>query len=179
MRNRNRFAAVFSLVVLLAACGGDGGSAESGSAEVDDGEGTPFEGVGEAATNVQLLEAGSLTVTADSGYTWVEVDGRRLEFNDSDSEVLDCIINDEQLSVIYRNDDSSEVRLSGLLLPDGWNLSLSVNADGERVLNSAALRGGTFGMEGAAVSYEGSVDVLEAGEVVAQVDTVLAANCNG
>lgn len=170
-----RNALIVVLALALFACGGAGDSTSGGS---DTGEGTPFEGIGEAAEGVELLDAGPVTATADPGHTWVEVDGQRLEFNDADSEVLDCVINDEQLSVIYRNEDGSEVRLSGLLLPDGWNLSLTVYEDGNDVLNGASLRGGNFGIEDKALSYEGSVDVLEAGQVTAQVNTVLAANCS-
>jgi hypothetical protein len=33
-------------------------------------------------------------------------------------------------------------------------------------------------MEDVSVSYEGLVDIVEFGEVVSQVDVVLAANCN-
>jgi len=177
MRRKHRWAAVLSLAMLLAACGG-GGLDDAGSGNNDDGEGTPFEGIGDAANSVQLLEAGPLTETADSGDVWVEVDGQRLEFTNTDSEVLDCIVNDEQMSIIYRSDDGSEVRLSGLLLPDGWNVQLTVNSAGEQLMNGAALRSGTLGVEGASLSYDGTADVMEGGEVVSQPGVVLAANCN-
>lgn len=178
MGRKRRLATILSLVMLIAACGGGGGSEDGASGGSDDGEGTPFEGIGDAAASVELLDAGPLTVNADPGHTWVDVDGERLEFNNTDSELLDCIINDEQLSVIYKNEDGSEVRLSGLLLPDGWNLSLTVTAGQDNVMNGASLRGGTFGIEDVSLSYEGSVDIVEFGEVVSQVDVVLAANCN-
>ena len=179
MRRNRQIAMTLSLALLIAACGGGGGSENSAAAGgSDDGEGTPFEGIGDAADNVELLDAGPLTVNADPGHTWVEADGERTEFSNTDSEQLDCIVNDEQLSVIYRNEDGSEVRLNGLLLPGGWNLSLTITAGQDSVMNGASLRGGTFGMEDVSVSYEGLVDIVEFGEVVSQVDVVLAANCN-
>ena len=45
-------------------------------------------------------------------------------------------------------------------------------------MNGASLKGGTFGMEGASLSFEGLVDIVEFGEVVSQVDVALAANCS-
>lgn len=177
MRRKNRLAAALSLAMLLAACGGGGALGDAVPGNDEDGEGTPFEGIGDAANSVQLLQAGPLTETADSGDVWVEVDGQRLEFTDTDSEVLDCIVNDEQLSIIYRG-DGSEVRLSGLLLPDGWNLQLTVDSGDEQLLNGAALRSGTLGLDDASLSYGGPADVMEGGEIASQPDVTFAANCN-
>ena len=171
--NAHRLVVLLAMTLLIAACGGASGDGNS-----NDGEETPFEGVGDAANNVTLLQSGPLTLTADPGHAWVEVDGQRFEFSTTDSEVLDCIVNDEQFSVIFRDDQGTELRLSGLLLPDGWNPQLSVNASGERLLNGSPIREGKLGLEGESLSYEGSADVLEAGAVASQKEVSLAANCS-
>ncbi len=172
-RKTYRLTLLVGLALLIVACGGD-----SGEGNADDGEGTPFDGIGDAANNTSLLQSGPLTLDADPGHAWVEVDGQLFEFNSTDSEVLDCIVTDENFSVIFRSDEGAELRLSGLMLPDGWNPSLSVNASGERLLNSSPLRDGTLGLEGESLSYEGLADVLEQGAVASQREVLLAANCS-
>ena len=162
------------LLTLLAACGGSGDSGSTG--EANEGEGTPFEGIGEAATGVELLEAGAVTVTADPGQGWVEVEGQRLEFSAASGDPYECLITDENLSIIYRTVEGAELRLSGLLLPEGWNLSLTILApdlDDYRV----SLRSGTFGVDGDSLSYEGTVEKVENGVTVAQEEVRMAANC--
>lgn len=175
MRGRAlELAGLVVLFTLLAACGGSGDNGSTG--EANEGEGTPFEGIGQAATGVELLEAGALTVTAGPGQGWVEVEGQRLEFEAANSDPYECLITDENLSIIYQSGEGAELRLSGLLLPEGWNLSLTILApdlDDYRV----SLRSGTFGVGGDALSYEGTVERIESGVTVAQEDVRMAANC--
>lgn len=163
--------------MVIAACGG--GAEQGDSAASDDGEGTPFEGIGEAASGTELLQAGPVTASADPGQAWVEVEGDRIQFNTADSTFSECLINEEQLSVIYQISDS-ELRLNGLLLPDGWNLSLTLLPPGQNGISyGGSLRSGNLGVEGSSLSYEGSVDRVENQDIsnAASVDATLAANC--
>lgn len=179
MRLRMRYTAFLGALFLVASCGGGSGGGDPGVG-TGDGEGTPFEGVGEAASGVELLQAGSVTSTADPGQAWVEVEGQRIEFNAADATQSECLINEEQLSVLYQTEEGAEVRLNGLLLPDGWNLSLTVIPPGQdNISYQGSLRSGRLGIEGTALSYEGSVDRLENGDVATATpqEVGLAANC--
>ena len=171
-------ATLISLVVVLAACGGGAGD-DSSASGANDGEGTPFEGIGEAASGTDLLQAGPVTATADPGQAWVEVEGQRMQFSSADSTFSECIINEQQLSVLYQV-PGAELRLNGLLLPDGWNLSLNLIPPGQDgVTYGGSLRSGSLGIDGETLSFEGPVDRIEGQDVAnaSKVDATLAAHC--
>lgn len=181
MTRTSRLMAV-AIALTIGACGG--GDGDTGGLGED-----VFGDVGEASGDVEsddqgATEVGPVTQTADPSTGWVEVDGERYEFAAFGSTNYRCELAEDRITINFQQTVSGhDFTLQGGVLDGQWNANLTFVPSGDSQVNYGATIGfdpGNFGIDGEAISYEGTLSRVEDFDVANAQETqgAIAVNCS-
>ena len=169
-------------MLIISSCGGDSGL-DALPAELPDVDANASDSNGanqEGSTSVSG-QVGAVTLTADPGQTWVEVEGERVEYLASGSGNYECQVGDDQVTINYQTGGAQDLLIQGGKVEGNWFLNLTFTREGaDNVRYSATLPGsGSLGLGDRALSFEGPAQRIEDFDVANATDTdvSLAVNC--
>ena len=150
-----------------------------------------FGGIGQASGDVDSADQGSsggseigpVTQTADPSTGWVEVDGKRYEFEAFGSVHYSCELLDDRITVNFQQTTSgSDFLLQGSVVNGEWSANLTfAPGEGEQVSYGATIGfdPGTLGLGDQALSYEGTVNRVEDFDITnaEEMQATMAVNC--
>ena len=175
------WAGITALLIAGCAGGGDASDPSEGAGRVEE----PTAGEQSAAAGGSGgggPTIGEVTLTADPGSAWAEVDGGRLEYQASGGVAYECTVANDRVAVNFQTADGHDLFAQGGKQGDDWFMSLTFKPGaGDQIQYgfSSVDADGTIGISDGALSYEGQVDRIEDFDVenATKVDARVAVNC--
>lgn len=190
IRSTHPFALLLAFAVLLiaTACGGDGGDGNADGGGGDDAAGASDGGSDSSGGggDSQSSGGGGMTVgaptqSADPGHGWVEVDGRRIEYEASGSINYNCLVTADEVRVNFQSPGGHDFVINAVLQSGAWLGSLTVHPGDEDVQYGGSIPAdvATLGVGDSTVSYEGTLDKIVGVDVMnaETMDATIAVNC--
>lgn len=156
--------------------GADNDSGGGDSASVDGNDSESGSGGG------GLVSSDQVTLTADPGSAYAEVDGERFVYEAAGSLGYTCEIGADAIRINFQTPEGQDLSAQVVRSGDGWTGQLTfTSAEGGQVQYSAVVdRGsGTLGVSDEALSYEGTADRIEDFDLLnaTPVPARVAVNC--